>query len=230
MRFQPPAGLPILAPSTYLAALVCSVGDHPAQTFPVTLIDTRPHVGEPAATRYEVNEQAGTEVAVFAGKQIGYVWSCLPAMSFLCSARKNSANSLSGSLSEPADTGCASAPADTVVTSPPCPAAATRTRKTVLPTASATAQAPWRMPRGQVPAVPRCGTAIHPDPQSKAVPACEPASGRRAPMINLSAHAANPRHGNRRHHGFLPCLGNSSASSRRLFLRAVSRPERDLLR
>ena len=72
MRFQPPAGLPILASSAYLAALVCSVGDHPAQTFPVALIDTRPHVGKPAATRYEVNEQAGTEVAVFAGKQIGH--------------------------------------------------------------------------------------------------------------------------------------------------------------
>ena len=62
----------------YLAALVCPVGDHPAQTFPVALIDTRAHVAEPAATRHEVYEQARTEVAVFARKQIRHVRQCLP--------------------------------------------------------------------------------------------------------------------------------------------------------
>ena len=50
--------LSVLAPSAYLAALACPVGEHPAQTFPVALIDTRAHVAEPAATRYKVNEQA----------------------------------------------------------------------------------------------------------------------------------------------------------------------------
>jgi len=57
---------PGLAPSAYCAALACRVGDHPAQTFPVALIDAWPHVAEPAATRYEVNEQARTEVRSFA--------------------------------------------------------------------------------------------------------------------------------------------------------------------
>src|ERR1700757_2915543 len=56
--------------SAYLAAFACPVGDHPAQTFPVALIGTRPHVAEPAATRYEVNEQARTEVAVFGRSRV----------------------------------------------------------------------------------------------------------------------------------------------------------------
>src|SRR5580693_2105747 len=80
MRFQPPASLPVLTPLAYLAALVCPVGDHPAQTFPVALIDTRAHVAEPAAIRYEVYEQARTEVAVFTRKQIRHVRQCLPAI------------------------------------------------------------------------------------------------------------------------------------------------------
>ena len=128
---------------------------------------------------------------------------------------ENPANSISGSLSEPADTGCASAPAVTVVTSPSRPPAAAGARKTALPAASATTQAPRRTPGCQVPAVPRCRTAINPEPHAGDLLAGVPAGSRPALMINLPAHGANPRRGNRRHHGFLPYLGEQFARQQR---------------